>query len=269
MTQSNIPLLITFDGEARSGKGTIVHRTQSSLRDNGFTVLTIDRGQLFRGIAAMAHKQNVDCDSPAAVEQFLQQENVLDEVLDLLRTVPTLSDDERDALLYTARIGEDSAKIGACPLSQSLAIDLLRQRIVRAGREQIDVVLVDGRALEKLARDIDSDKLAHYLLGFYFICDAQVGARRTLKLYDRNYDDLKPEEKQQVDALVQQIKQRNRADRERSTEPLVRPSIAPTILPAGPPLDQQLHLIDTSSNISKEAMSKPIVDYIVQAVQKN
>ena len=53
--QHQIPKLITFDGEARSGKGTIVQATKDYLRDEcGYHVMLIDAGQVFRVLVVAA-----------------------------------------------------------------------------------------------------------------------------------------------------------------------------------------------------------------------
>lgn len=68
-------MLVTFDGEARSGKGTIVQTTKDYLRDEcGYKVMLIDRGQTFRVLVVAATKAGVDLDDPVAIDAYLQDE---------------------------------------------------------------------------------------------------------------------------------------------------------------------------------------------------
>ena len=64
--------LVTFDGEARSGKGTVVQATKDYLRDEcGYSVMLIDAGQVFRVLVVGATRAGVDMDNPDAIDAFL------------------------------------------------------------------------------------------------------------------------------------------------------------------------------------------------------
>ena len=73
-----LPKLVTFDGEARSGKGTIVQMTKAYLRDErGYNPMLIDRGQAFRSLVVAAQRASVDIDSPDSIDDFLNNQVVL------------------------------------------------------------------------------------------------------------------------------------------------------------------------------------------------
>jgi len=70
-----LPKLVTFDGEARSGKGTIVQTTKDYLRDEcGYEVMLIDAGQVFRVLVVGATRAGVDVNDPGAIDAFLADE---------------------------------------------------------------------------------------------------------------------------------------------------------------------------------------------------
>ncbi len=273
MTNNNpLPILVTFDGEARSGKGTIVQATKDALRDQaGYKVMLIDAGQVFRVLVVAATRVGTNLDSPDAIDAFLQDDNNVQDCVQLVKAVYHMSKDERDALLYTNEVGHNSAKIGARPLSQYFKDELLKGWLRDARAEGFQIVLLDGRALEEVGAMLESEGLCDFRLGLYFICDSVVGARRTLGFATRQYDELDDNEKASVDALVEQINTRNEADEKRPVQTLVRPanvavSHLPTIEPA-PGTGRPMYLLDTSANMTKQEMSDPVISLVTQHVK--
>lgn len=260
MATKNVPQLITFDGEARSGKGTIAHFVKKKLQSDGWRVMLIDRGQAFRGLVVSATRSGVNIDDPAALDLFLADELALENTVRLLKDIYTMPHPERDALLYTNEVSEASAKIGARPASQDFVYDLTLKWITDAKADGYDFILMDGRALEDLAEDAQQRGLCQYVLGLYFICDPLVGARRTLGVADVSYEQLSPVKKAEVDAFTEQIKTRNHADMVRDSQRLIRPQGAlsvmlphvPTDIPAG----TRRIIIDTSQELAKHEMSE-------------
>lgn len=133
------------------------------------------------------------------------------------------------------------------------------------------MVLIDGRALEAIACEMDREKTCEYVLGLYFTCDATVGARRTLGYAATPYDELDETQKTEVDAFVVQINARNHADKTREVERLIPPAGAVTY--ALPDLPKTLAssprpmlILDTSAELSKEAMAKPVARLVAQAL---
>lgn len=268
-----VPKLVTFDGEARSGKGTIVQATKDYLRDEcGYNVMLIDRGRTFRVLVVAASRAEVDMSDANAIDRFLSDEKNVAECVQFVKDVYHMEKDERDALLYTNEIGENSAKIGARPASQAFVADLTKKWLHDAGDEGFQVVLVDGRSLEKIGAEMHQEGLCDYKLGLYFTCDAVVGARRTLGFASKSYESLSDDEKQQVDELIVQIDERNMRDKEREVERLAPPAAAPIfILPDVPAFEKTdsrpMAIIDTSAEITKEAMSLPVAKYTAAALQ--
>jgi cytidylate kinase len=270
MGSKTVPKLITFDGEARSGKGTIVQATKDYLRDEcGYNVMLIDRGQTFRTLVVAAAKVGIDLNDPNDIDTFLADEDNIASCTQFVKDVYHMGKEERDALLYTNEVGENSAKIGARPSSQSFVVTLTKKWMSDAGREGFDVVLLDGRALEQISTQMHDEGLCQYILGLYFICKSEVGARRTLGYATKQYAELNADQKNEVDAFIAQIETRNQADMTRDVERLVRPEGAPlTILPLQPESGSKMHTIDTSADMTKNEMSQPVIELVRDTLKK-
>ncbi len=275
MTTQALPKLITFDGEARSGKGTIVSGVKDYLRDEcGYKVMLIDAGQVFRVLVVAASRSGVDLDDPAALDAFLRDETEAEKCVRLVKDVYHMSKDERDALLYTNEVGANSAKVGARPLSQEFKDDILRKWYHDAHNESYDVILHDGRALEETGAMLERESLCDFVMGLYFTCDGIVGARRTLGFATRQYSDLSSDDKASVDELVEQIKERNRKDAERAVQPVVPPLDAAVFaLPQAPrELTSQrrpMFVFDTSAEMTKSEMIMPVARLAAQALKRS
>lgn len=266
MPTNNVPRLITFDGEARSGKGTVAHFAKKQLQQDGLKVMLIDRGQAFRGLVVSAARSGVDPDDTEALDLFLTDELALENTVQLLKDIYLMPHAERDALLYTNEVSVASAKIGARPASQDFVYNLTLKWITDAKADGYDLVLMDGRALDELANDAEARGLCQYVLGLYFVCDTRIGARRTLGLARLPYDQLTQAQRDEVDGFTEQINVRNKADMTRQSQRLVRPSGAlvvklptvPTDIAAG----TDHVIIDTSEDITKRDMSESAMQLI-------
>ena len=103
--KSTLPKLFTFDGEARSGKGTIVQAVKDSLRDDlGYKVMLIDAGQVFRCLVVAAKNRKIDVDSPAAIDEFLSDDESAESCVQFVTAVYHMEKIDRDALIYTKRL---------------------------------------------------------------------------------------------------------------------------------------------------------------------
>lgn len=271
-TTTSLPKLITFDGEARSGKGTIVQATKDYLRDEcGYTVMLIDAGQVFRVLVVAATRAGVDMDNPRSIDAFLGNKTEVEASARLVKEVYHMSKTARDALLYTNEVGASSAKIGARPKSHVFADVLLKKWLHDAAVEGYGIVLLDGRALEEVGAILEREGLCEFVLGLYFVCDPSMGARRTLGFADVPYEALGSADKNAVDELVGQIIARNQADYERAVHPVIPPVSAPTYHLPYAPVDlsgnpRPMVIFDTSADMTKADMSLPVARAVGTAI---
>ncbi len=261
-------MLVTFDGEARSGKGTIVQTTKDYLRDEcGLKVMLVDRGQTFRVLVVAAQRSGTDLDDADAIDKYLEDEANIASCVKFVKEVYRMEKAEREDLIYTNEVSAASAKVAARPSSQEFVKALTKKWLRDAGEEGFDAVLVDGRTLEGIAREMQDEGLCEYKLGLYFVCDPVVGARRTLGYAAKSYDELTSSEKEEVDNFVKQIQERNQRDKERVVETLKPPVGAKTyILPNVPSVidqsDVPIYIIDTSADLTKSEMSLPVAQFV-------
>lgn len=269
--QNPLPKLVTFDGEARSGKGTVVGQVKDYLRDEcNRKVMLIDAGQVFRVLVVAMKRYDVDFESPELLDVYLGDPLRVDECVRFVKSVYHMTKAERNELLYTHEVGALSAKVGARPLSQVFKDNLLRKWLRDARNEGFDTVLLDGRALEETGEMLAGERLCDYVLGLYFICDPAVSAQRTLGHMPRPYDELEASLRREVDTLVSQIEARNKSDRERSVQPVVPPADATTYsitdipceLPSRNP--RPMAIIDRSVEVPMDSMALPIAKLIVR-----
>ncbi len=269
MSNNPLPKLVTFDGEARSGKGTVVQATKDYLRDvHGYKVMLIDAGQVFRVLVVAATRAGIDMKSPEAIDAFLSDDTEAEACVQLVKTYYQMPKEQREKDLYTNEVGANSAVIGARPGSQYFKDELLKKWLRNARDEAFEIVLLDGRALEETGIMLEQEHLCTFVMGLYFVCDAVVGARRTLGFATTPYDHLSEVDKTSVDELVMQIKARNEADRKRSVQPIVPPANAATLMLPNVPTDltfsgsRSMAIIDTSAEVDKEAMSMPVAKFV-------
>lgn len=275
-TTRPLPRLITFDGEARSGKGTVVQTVKDHLRDTfGYKVMLIDAGQVFRVLVVAAMRDGVSLEDPLAIDAFLADETKVHSSVELVKHVYHMQKEERDALLYTNEVGANSAKVGARPLSQEFKDSLLKKWLKDAHEEGYDIVLLDGRALEETGTMLTRHGLCEFEVGLYFVCDANIGARRTLGFAHKAYDELSEFEKIEVDTLIRQIEARNHADRVRTVQPVIAPEgaiiweLPQNLAYESPAKTPSFYVVDTSADMAKADMTKPVCDFIGEYVSGN
>lgn len=268
---TSLPKLVTFDGEARSGKGTVVGQVKDYLRDEcGRKVMLIDAGQVFRVLVVAMTQDKVNLDDAMAIDRYLSEPDNVSRGVQFVKEVYHMTKQQRDSLLYTHEIGAHSAKVGARPLSQDFKDQLLRKWLRDARIEGFDTVLLDGRALEETGEALRHEGLCDYVLGLYFVCDPVVSAQRTLKHIPAPYESLDVETRRAVDELVAQIEARNTSDRERAVQPVVPPANAPRFtmldipaeLPARSP--QPMAIIDRSIEVPMDTMALPIARLVAR-----
>lgn len=217
-----VPRIITAGGGARSGKGTSMAHLRGSLESRGKTVELIDQGIKFRVMAAVAIGAGEPLDSPLTLNDFIISPNAQDATLSLLDEVARMSEAELKEFLYTTELSKAAGKVGSVESSHEVALGLLRTQVEVAAEDEADVVIIDGRSIEKYARQFTDEGLAHFVIGWYFKCDPAIAARRSLGLFG-NIDDMSGEDKLRLLNETFNISDRNSSDTLRPVDPLHEP----------------------------------------------
>jgi len=112
-----------------------------------------------------------------------------------------------------------SKLIAQHPRPHELAVGIMFDQVVEAGSNDVDTVLIDGRAMEQYGHDMHIGKLGLYVLGYYFKCDSYTAARRVLKEF-RPLCTMPDEDKSRLLEEVDNIASRNADDASRHTDPM-------------------------------------------------
>lgn len=273
--------LITFEGEARSGKGTSVRAVREALQAAGHEVSFIDQGQKFRAFARLALDRQVPLEDQNAVSEFLNDPTARDEMLALLKTVGKMEQPEIDALLYTQEVATGSAQIGMNPHSQHLLVDVLFDQVQNiVTDDKPDIILIDGRDMADKGRKMANQGIAQFLLGYYFRCDTAIAARRTEGIFVE-MDKMNVDEKLQLLDAITRISDRNRQDALRSVYPMREPANAYPLHTADFQVDDKAYVtqaaksalesgvvsIDTSYTRSVQEMTGPVMALTTRALE--
>lgn len=187
-------MIITIDGPAASGKGTVAKGIAERL---GFEYL--DTGSMYRAVALAALRRGIACDDGAAIAAMLPELT-----LDLPPGRVILNGEDVSILIRRPDISQEASKAAAIPAVRSFLIPLQRQiasgrDFVCEGRDQGTVVFPDAP------------------VKFFITADVQTRAeRRYRELTERGLTTT-------VEHEVAELKQRDRRDMEREVGPLREP----------------------------------------------
>lgn len=219
--------VITFDGEARSGKGTSVGELRDAIKANGKTPLVIDQGKKFRALALVAIRRGGVIDYPDRLADFLKSDTAVIEMQVLLDEVNESIDQDVPekvafAELDDKAVGFASSRVGRIEHSHRIATDSLFAKVEASVASGVDTVIIDGRVVDQRGREIAERGLAQYVLGFFFRCDSGVAATRVLgELADPS--ELTDAQKLSIFDEMIKIRDRNRSDTLRDVNPMQHP----------------------------------------------
>ena len=197
-------MIVTIDGPAASGKGTVAKRLAARL---GFAYL--DTGAMYRAVALAADRVGVACDDAAAAAAILSTiplEMPPDRVL-------LNAEDVTDAI-RAPEVSQGASKVAAIPAVRAFLVPQQRRigegrDIVSEGRDQGTVVFPDAP------------------VKFYVTADVRVRAERRYKeLVERGVDTA-------LEREVVALAERDRRDSERADGPLRQPPDAIVIDTSG------------------------------------
>jgi cytidylate kinase len=272
--------IITFEGEARSGKGTSVRAVRDQLMRDGRSVVVIDQGQKFRVLAKQALDSGVNLEDQSAVTTFLRDPGTRPAMLELLASLKEHQQAAVDAQLYNQAVSTGSAQIAQNADAHPLVVGLLFDEVQASVEAGADTVLIDGRSMEKYGRQMAEQQIAQFVVGFYFRCDASIAARRVTGIF-MDIDAMDDAKRLELFSAIIKVSDRNRADTLREVDAMLEPENAYPLHPAKFMSDdadfvQQATLnalfsgmisINTSYTRSVEEMVQPVVALATTALE--
>lgn len=214
-TESKLPILLTVQGQARSGKGTLAGALKKDLSQD-FDTHLIDQGLKFRIIAERYLNDGGDIEDVDAIGTYLESEGY-DTVLARLSDVAQMDKPEKEATFYTPQINNASGMVGKSPVAQAKAIELLIDEVKNeAGTREI--IILDGRAMLEKGRKLEAMGVVRYPLAIDVKCSSLVAAQRITDLV-KPVEDLSLEESRRLLIQVSDIDKRNSSDARRKVYP--------------------------------------------------
>jgi cytidylate kinase len=213
----NIPKLITIQGSARGGKGTLAHALYSDLQSD-YRVHVIDQGLKFRILASVALAAGIDKEDIDGLTEFIGLEATRTTVVNRLIEAASWTKSERETVYYMPEISNASGMVGKISTAHDVAVTLLVDE-VKAVANDYDIILVDGRALQKYGKLLEDEKIVEYILAIDVHCDAFVSAQRETKIFSEDAAAYTPEQTMQLLVATRDIARRNSSDARRTRDP--------------------------------------------------
>jgi CMP/dCMP kinase len=190
-------LIIAIDGPVGSGKSSVAKRVADLL---GYTYL--DSGAMYRAIAWRALRDGVALDSPGKLEELARATRV-----DLVRTDGALhvfaDGEDVTARIRSAAVSQAASRVAAVPGVRTVLLDQQRRAGSPGG------VVMEGR-------DIGTVVFPHAQLKIFLDASLEVRAER------RRKEHLEKGEAFDLAKMLEEVRERDRRDHERTVSPLVR-----------------------------------------------
>jgi CMP/dCMP kinase len=190
-------LIIAIDGPVGSGKSSVARRVADLL---GYTYL--DSGAMYRAVAWKALRDGVPLDSPGRLEDLARATRI-----DLARADGTLhvlvDGEDVTARIRSAAVSQAASRVAAVPGVRVVLVEEQR----RAGAPS--AVVMEGR-------DIGSVVFPRADLKIFLDASVEVRAER------RRQEHLAKGEVFDLPKMLEEVRERDRRDRERTVSPLVR-----------------------------------------------
>lgn len=196
-----MPLQIAIDGPVAAGKGTVAKLVAKRL---GF--LYVDTGAMYRVAALLAKEHQIDWADEAKVSELVGQadigmRNPTDGEVDGRQTTVTVDGRDVSWAIRTEDMSRGASAVAKLP--QVRAVLVQKQQTIAASQD----VVMEGR-------DITFRVLPNATLKIYLTADESVRAKR------RHQELLTRGEDVSYDQVLQDLKQRDKQDMERATDPL-------------------------------------------------
>jgi len=201
----HIPIVITIDGPAGTGKSTIAHRLAERL---GLDYL--DTGAMYRGAALIALEANLDLNHGKSVTQAFVNANLR---FDWSTKPPRLLIDNPDTQDITERIREVDVTTAVTPVSALSELRAVMRQRQRAIRQDHPRLITEGR-------DQGSAVFDDAPIKFYLDAEPDTRAKRRVRQLRATGQPA-----DEADTLAK-ILNRDEADRTRKDGPLIVPDDA-------------------------------------------
>ena len=187
------PFIITIDGPAASGKGTIAKYIKKY-----FNFYHIDSGSLYRKLAKLILRKKININSIKKLKLFLKKTNDISEL--------------SNRSLRTSKIDKMSSDIAKIKIIRNF-VNLNQRKMVKNNMKNYKGIVIDGR-------DIGSMVFKDAQIKLYIKSSPKIRAKRRYKeLIDRG-------EKSIYSNVLKEIKLRDIKDKKRKYSPLVVPKEA-------------------------------------------
>ncbi len=210
--------LITIQGSARGGKGTLTKAFAAHLRER-YAVQVIDQGLKFRALAKLALKADVDIENLSALEVFIRRPETQPAMLTFLDSAYAMDKDSLETEFYTVPINNASGMCGKLDVTHDVVVAVLLDEVRRLARSK-DFILIDGRALEKYGQQLEDEGVIEYILAIDVVCSPMTAAKRMMGLASNAaIEDLTSEQKTELLYRINDVDRRNSSDARRSRDP--------------------------------------------------
>jgi len=190
-------LIIAIDGPVGSGKSTLARRVAALL---GYTY--IDTGAMYRSVALKALQRQISLDDTAQLTSLARETRIDLRAEDATQRV-FLDGEDVTVAIRTPEVAQAASKIAVVPELRKVLV--AEQR--RAGER--GAVVMEGR-------DIGSVVFPDAQLKIFLTASPEVRAERRWREHQQKGDAI------DIDRTLEEVRERDRRDRERSASPLVR-----------------------------------------------
>lgn len=212
------PKYITVQGQARSGKGSLVRAMVAKL-EHEFRVRVIEQGLKFRVFAKLALEDGLDYEDLGALRGYVLDPKNQQRVLVELRGTVNLSFAELEGLYYDHTVGNVAGMFGKISETHEVVVSLLLDE-VRQTKGVYDIVIVDGRAMHTYGKQLAKEGVVDYILAIDVVCEPLTAARRVTGLF-APVEELTQGELVKLIYTTQDISRRNSSDARRKRDPSV------------------------------------------------